>query len=144
MLLIPIRLGASNRVVAYTVHEPPENSFDPVERADALVFVKDGFSWTALLFAPIWLLAKRYWIALLIYLAAATVVIGALSLLQVNPTWNIFTYLALNVLVAFEADSIGRWSLERRGYHMVGTVSGANTRDCERRFFEQWAAKEAR
>ena len=101
-------------------------------------------SWAALLFAPIWLLAKRYWIALLVYLAAATVIMVGLSLFQANPTWNALAYLALNVIVALEADSISRWSLERKGYHIVGSVSGANTRDCERRFFEQWTANEAR
>lgn len=144
MLPIPLIPGASNKVVAYTVHEPPENSFDPVERADSLVFVKDGLSWAAFLFAPIWLLAKSYWIALLIYLAVATVVVVGLSLFQANPTWNGLAYLALNLIVALEADSISRWSLERKGYHIIGTVSGASTRDCERRFFEQWVANEAR
>lgn len=142
MLPIPSRLGASNSVVAYTVHEPQENSFDPVERAEGLVFVKDGLSWTALLFAPIWLLAKRYWLALLIYLVLAAVLLGGLSLLPISPTWYVLAYLALNIIVAFEADSIGRWSLDRKGYHMIGTVSGASTRDCERRFFERWVAKE--
>ena len=144
MLLNPLRIGASNRVVAYTVHEPPETSLDPSERAERLTFVKDEISWAALFFAPIWLLAKRFWLALLVYVVVAIALGGGLTLLELGQSWGLLAYLGLNLFVALEADSIQRWSLDRKGWHMIGSVSGATTRECERRFFERWLAEEVR
>ena len=36
------------------------------------------------------------------------------------------------------ADTIERWTLKRRGYEMIGTVSGRDVIECERRFFDSW------
>ena len=54
-------------MLTFTVHEPPNPPADRIERADKLVFVKDGFSWMAALFAPLWMLVHRLWWALLGY-----------------------------------------------------------------------------
>lgn len=138
MLLTLSQIGASNRVVAYTVHEPAEPADAPTERADGLVFVKDGFNWWAFLFGPLWMLVNRLWLPFLGYLVLAGAVGGILYLLDVGAAWATLASLALNLIVAFEADSMQRWSLDRKGWRMIGTVSGANMRECERRFFERW------
>ncbi len=57
-------------MLTFTVHEPPNPPADRIERADRLVFVKDGFSWMAALFAPLWMLVHRLWWALLGYIVA--------------------------------------------------------------------------
>ena len=44
-------------MLTFTVHEPPNPPADRIDRAESLVFIKDGFSWIAALFAPLWLLA---------------------------------------------------------------------------------------
>ena len=36
-----------------------------------------------------------------------------------------------------------RWTLERKGWRVAGTVSGRTETECERRFFESWTAKAA-
>jgi hypothetical protein len=122
----------------YTVHEHPDPAADRIDRAEELVFVKDGFSWVAALFAPLWLLVHRLWWPLLGYV----VVSGALQLVQltaaVDPRWLALAGFALNVLIGFEADTLRRWALERRGWHTVGTVSGKTAAECERRFFDAW------
>ena len=46
-------------MLTFTVHEPPSPPPDRLERAESLVFVKDGFSWTAALFGPVWLLVHQ-------------------------------------------------------------------------------------
>ncbi|MCH9806325.1 MAG: DUF2628 domain-containing protein [Alphaproteobacteria bacterium] len=138
MLLTLSRIGAANRVVAYTVHEPANSSSDPVERAEALVFVRDGMNWMAFFFAPIWLLVNLMWIPLLGYIAATALVGAVLELIGLNPAWTTMAILGINLIVALEADSMRRWVLQRKGWKMIGTVSGANTRECERRFFEHW------
>lgn len=133
-------IGASNRVVAYTVHEPPEPAGSPVERADGLVFVKEGFSWFAFFLAPVWMLVNRLWLALIAYIAISAALGGLIAVLEIDVAWAVLANLALNLIVALEADSLHHWSLDRRGWKMIGTVSGANARECERRFFERWVA----
>jgi len=122
----------------YTIHERPDPAADRVDRAEGLVFVKDGFAWTAALFAPIWLLVHRLWWPLLGYV----VVGGALQLLQLtlafDKRWLGLAVLALHLLIGLEADTLRRWSLERRGWRTVGTVSGKTAAECERRFFDAW------
>jgi hypothetical protein len=50
--------------------------------------------------------------------------------------------LSLSGVIGFEADSIRRWSLERKGWNFVGTVVGRNAAECERRFFETWLPRQ--
>ena len=38
-------------MLTFTVHEPPNPPADRVDRAESLVFIKDGFSWAAALLA---------------------------------------------------------------------------------------------
>ena len=63
---------------------------------------------------------------------------GVITLLDIPDHWRYYVTMALNLLVGFEADSLERWSLDRRSWRMVGAVSGANYDECERRFFEGW------
>ena len=52
-------------MLTFTVHEPPDPPADRIDRAEKLVFVKDGFSWAAALFGPLWMIFHRLWWALL-------------------------------------------------------------------------------
>jgi hypothetical protein len=126
----------------YTVHEPPGGPADRIERADRLVFVKDGFSLAAALFTPFWMLAHRLWLALLIYVAALAgleLAVWAADLMQETAGWIM---VALHVLVGFESDAIRRWTLGRRGYRLIGSVTGRGWDECERRFLEAWLAEQ--
>ncbi len=49
-------------MTVYSVYEPPTQAPDLAERADRLAFVKEGFSWPALLVPLLWLLYYRMWI----------------------------------------------------------------------------------
>lgn len=125
-------------MVTFTVHQPPGAPADLIDRAAELTFVRDGFSWTALSLAPLWLLANGLWLALLIYAGLIGVAVAAVLLTSVPDAAIGFIYFGLNLLTAFEAGSIKRWSLERRGWTMLGTVTGSSVLDCERRFFDSW------
>jgi hypothetical protein len=46
--------------------------------------------------------------------------------------------LALQFLLGFEAGDIRRWTLERKGYRMVGLAGGGNLEEAERAFFSRW------
>jgi hypothetical protein len=122
----------------YTVHESPNPLADRLDRAEQLVFVRDGFSWSAAFFGPFWLLAHRLWWPFLGYVLLA----GGFELLKsaspLDERWIGLCAFALNVLVGFEADTLRRWALQRRGWHTLGSVTGRTAAECERRFFEAW------
>jgi hypothetical protein len=126
------------RVAAFTVHEPPEKGGTRFEQADRLLFVGDGFSWRAALFSPIYLIVRGEWLALAAYAGAAVLALAVLNLIGASADWYVWTWLLLNVVIAFEASEIKRWSLGRAGWREIATVSGAGQDEAERRFFEAW------
>jgi len=123
---------------AYTVYEAPDHAGDRIDRGENLVFVKDGFSWGAFLFAPIWMLIHRLWWPLLGYI----VVVVALQLLGLavgrDQAWMPLLALGINLVVGFEANSLRRWTLERKGWSMIGATTGRTLAECERAFFDNW------
>lgn len=125
-------------MMTYTVHEPPGAPADRIERAEALVFVRDGFSAFAAFLTPFWMLANRLWLALLGYLVAVMLLGALIGVLGVGQDIAGALMFAGHMIVGFEADAIRRWSLGRQGYSMIGSVNGRTTDDCERRFFETW------
>lgn len=125
-------------MITYTVHEPPSSPADRLDRAESLAFVKDGFSIWATLFTPLWLLANRLWLALVLYVSAAALIEVAFWALGIGQQPAAILMGALHILIGFEADSVKRWTLARNGWRTIGSVNGRNAEDCERRFFETW------
>jgi hypothetical protein len=125
-------------MVTYTVHEPSTPAADRLDRAEGLVFVKEGFTWSAAVFTPLWLIVNRVWWPLVGYIIAMGALEGIRLLGVVPPAWPTLVSLALHILVGFEADTLRRWSLGRRGWTTLGSVSGKNAAECERRFFDHW------
>ena len=124
-------------MVIYTVHEPPNASANRLESAEQLLFVKDGFSWLAALLPVVWLLWKRMWLELIVFMALAGLIVWVFTTLGAPDLGN-GILLAVQVLFGFEAGNLYSASLERRGWPLVGTVSGSSREDCERRFLEVW------
>jgi hypothetical protein len=122
----------------YTVHEPPLRDGAAASDVERFAFVRDGFSWWAFLFAPLWMLRHRMWLVLIGYV----VVVGAIEIpvkLSGAPSLaaNLIGIL-LGLLVGFEAGTLRRFTLSRRGWKNLGVVSGADVEDAERRFFDTW------
>ena len=122
----------------FTIHEPPDAPADRLDRAESLVFLQDGFSWGAAILGPFWIAARGEWAALVAYAAGVIVLAGLFKFIGASPGWMTLAILALNVTLGFEASSLCRWSLDRAGWLEIGTVSGRNGAECERRFFESW------
>lgn len=125
-------------MVVFTVHEPPNPAADRVDRAEGLVFLKDGFNWVAAILGPLWLLMQRNWLGLAGYAAAGAAIFGALYLIGASTPAIVLAFVAINIFLGFEGCEIERDSLESKGWAQLGTVSGANLAECERRFFEHW------
>lgn len=76
----------------------------------APVLVREGYSWGATLFGPLWLLAHRAWIP-----AALSACLTVFASLQPDPTQTILALVLAWAHGLFGHDLV-RWSLERRGY----------------------------
>jgi Protein of unknown function (DUF2628) len=131
-------LFGSDRLQSYTVHESNPPHVDRVDRADALVFVKDGFSIQAALFAPLWLAGKQLWLALLGYIAVVLAAGVVWSFFGWSPPTFALALLALHLVIGFENDTFQRHQLDSRGWQTLGAVTGKDALDCERRFFDVW------
>ena len=126
----------------FTVYEPPNAAADRLDRAESLVFVQEGYSWVAAIFTPVWLLANRFWLAFLAYLAAIILIKTGTWLIGAGQAGLNAGLMALHLIIGLEADSIKRWSLEWKGWQLAGTVNGRNAEDCERRFFDNWLPRQ--
>src|ERR1051326_2276087 len=126
-------------MAVYTVHEPARRNDDALAHTERFAFVRDGFSWPAFLIAPLWMIRHRLWLALIVYLlvvfalGAATRVLGA-------GDWVLAISLLVALLIGFEASTLRRYGLARRGWNTVGVVVGDDLESAERRFFDAWAA----
>jgi hypothetical protein len=127
----------------YTVHEPRRRDDDALAHTERFVFVRDGFSWPAFLFGPLWMLRHRLWLALLVYLV---VVFGLGAALRVAGAADavIAVGLLVALLVGFEASSLRRYGLGRRKWTSLGVVVGDDLESAERRFFSAWTGEPAR
>jgi hypothetical protein len=127
----------------YTVHVP-RHAYDPDEAADRARFIRDGFSWGAFFFGPLWFAWQRSWVGLVLDLA----MIGALVLLHwlagLPPVALPGLLLALAVLTGFEGPALARWSADRRRFRCVGVVSAASREEAEHQFLRRWASRPAR
>ena len=129
---------ARERTQSYTIHERPHPLADRLDRAEALEFVKDGFSFGAFLLPEVWLIAHGIWLGLLAFVAAAAAIL-ALGWAFGVPPFAVAGLLALLHLVfGNEADEIKRAHLANNGWTMIGQVTGTGALDCERRFFDSW------
>lgn len=129
-------------MLVYTVHAPQRAPSGPPEtaeeRADALVFVKEGFCWPAFLLGPFWLAYHRMWRALAGYVAVAILIALLLRLLPGGTAAIVPVLQLASLAFGFEADDLRRRALERRGYEMIGTTAGRSFDECEHRFLTGW------
>ena len=98
----------------WTVHLRPENLAAP----SAPVLLREGFSWGALLFGPLWLLAHQAWIPAVLAIAV-NVIAGAIAPVAAQP----LLFLAIALLIGFSGNDFVRFSLERRGYMLMHVVA---------------------
>jgi hypothetical protein len=131
-------------VTLYSVYEPPSEAQDLEDRADGLVFVKEGFSWPALFVPGFWLLYRCMWLELVLFLGLFLVLAFVFGPSDAGQTVFGWLSLALVVLFAFEANDLRRAALERRGYRQMGTAIGSGRDEAELAFFRSWLPREER
>jgi len=122
----------------YTVHQPPLRAGQTKADPERFVFVRDGFYLWAFLLGPLWMLWRRLWLVLLLYAVFTSLVAVVLRLAGAPAGLQIGIGVLIALLVGFEAGTLRRWTLARRGWHMAGVVVGDDLEAAEHRFFASW------
>jgi hypothetical protein len=129
-------------VTLYSVYEPPAEAPDVVARAEALVFVKEGFSWPALFVPGLWLLYQRMWLELVVFVLVFALLAWIFSDSAAGQTLLSWISIAIVVLFAFEANDLRAAALERSGYRPVGVAVGRGVDDAELQFLRSWLPRQ--
>jgi hypothetical protein len=129
----------------YTVYEPPlRKSDEAADAADRFVFVRDKFSMWAFVFGPLWMIWRRLWLVLLLYVVAMALLQAGLWALGASGTVKFTVGVLVALLIGFECSSLRRWTYERRRWTNHGVVVADDEESAERRFFDAWIARDAR
>ncbi|MBN9148475.1 MULTISPECIES: DUF2628 domain-containing protein [unclassified Nitrobacter] len=122
----------------YTVHAPPAEGTDVRGAPDRFVFVRDGFSFWAFVFGPLWLLYQRLWLAFAGYMVLSIALEVVMTLLRVSGGTRLTVMVVIAVLMGLEAASLRRWTLSRRKWRQLDVVVADDREAAERRFFDRW------
>jgi signal transduction histidine kinase len=106
------------------------------------VLVRDGFYFWAFVFGPVWMLWRRLWLVLFLFVVAMAVVAAGFWYFRVDESVQGIVFFLLALLVGIEAASLRRWTLARKGWKNTGVVVGDDIEAAERRFFAAWIAGE--
>jgi hypothetical protein len=122
----------------YTVHEPPLRAGAAAPEPERYVFVRDGFSFWAFLFGPLWMLRHRMWLVFVLYVVISFVLEGLVAVAGASDALIAGVGLLISLWVGLEAATLRRFTLRRRGWRDVGVISGEDREAAERRFFDAW------
>lgn len=134
--------GSRCKVAVYSVYEPPNEARTLTERADQLVFVKEGVAWVAFLVPLLWLIYYRMWVEFVLLLAIYVGLQWAFGSEPQGQAFAAWASLGIGILVAFEANDLRTLALERRGYRFAGVASGRGRTEAERAFFTSWLSQQ--
>jgi hypothetical protein len=127
-------------MASYTLHVAAEAQPGDAQALRGAVVVKDGFSWGALLFQPLWLLWHRLWHGAALWLVAMLVVGGLCFWLQSGAAATVLAFAALALLFANEANAVRTWTLRRCGLPVRDAVLADDLPEAEAKAFSRWLA----
>ncbi len=98
-----------------------------------------GFVWPALVFGPLWLLARRLWRPLALWIVAAALVGAATAHGLLNPAAAFWLYALAALYLGFEGRALEAAALTRGGRPLADIVCAADSSGAERTFFARAA-----
>jgi hypothetical protein len=126
---------------AFAVLEPPRRNRSASEHADRCVFLRESFSLGAFLFGPLWMIWRRLWVVLIIYLVVAGSAVYGLYFMGIGWPTLAAVYTFIQLLIGLEAANLRRWTRIRRGWRDCGVVVADDLEMAERRFFDARATR---
>jgi hypothetical protein len=113
----------------FTAHRPSQAS------QEEAIFIKEGFSWPAFFFPIIWLVLKRLWLSLILYLLAIALVFVLSARLSLSDSFIVIAALAINLLLGMEGNERRRRALAMRGFIEEGPFVGKDVQEAELKYF---------
>ena len=115
-------------MASYVAREPPGRA-----GSGEAVLVRDGFSWLALLFSPLWLLWHSLWVeALLVF--AVFCLLAALGEMAGFGVAGAALILLVSLFVGLEGQNLRVAALRRRGWREAGVVEAQRMADGDIRY----------
>ncbi len=127
-------------MATWTIHARDEDLVAAIA-GDRLKVIREGFSWGAFLVPFAWAPWNRLWLVLLGWLAAVVAIQGIEAKIDAVAGGALSAAFAL--WFALSARDLQRWTLERRGWRLVGLVEASDEAEAEARFAEKLAARPA-
>jgi hypothetical protein len=124
----------------FAILEPPRYQHTAAEQTDRFIFLYERFSLGAFLFGPLWMIWRRLWLVLILYLAGVGLIGYGLRFLGTGWTVVAFVLVLGHLLLGLEATSLVRWTRTRHGWRECGVVIADDLDMAERRFFDSRAA----
>jgi hypothetical protein len=128
-------------VKTFLVFEPQAGNRTP-EEAERVVFLREKFSWSALVFGPLWLLWHRLWLGLVFWFAAVALIGAAGAALHLGSSVQALILAVPSLILALEATLLRQQKLTANGFREAGVVVAEDIETAERRFFDGWLARE--
>jgi hypothetical protein len=128
-------------VKTYLVFEPQAANRTP-EEAERVVFLRETFSWPALVFGPLWLLWNRLWLGFAFWLAAVGLIAAAIATFHLGTVAASVALAVPSLILAFEATLLRQQKLVASGFREAGVVLAEDIEGAERRFFDGWLLRE--
>jgi hypothetical protein len=122
-------------MASYVVMEPPGRA-----GSGEAVLVRDGFSWLAFFFSPLWLLWHRLWIEALLALVAFGLLAALGERAGFGLAGSLLTVL-VSLFVGLEGQGLRLAVLRRRGWRENGVVEAQGLADGEIRYAATFAAE---
>lgn len=111
----------------FTIHERPAKSGGDPE----VLAVASGFRWIAAIAPILWLLWCRLWLGFALYLAFSILLGVALALGDIAEPAATAIGIAVSFLIGATAAEYRRWTLQRRGWRLVGVLRAASAVEAE-------------
>ncbi len=116
----------------YTVHIRKAG----VDSEKDFQLVREGFSWTAFFFGPIWALWYGLWKEALVIGGVAIFLSIAFAIMGMGADGQIMAWIGFAAIVGYLADDLKRCALSRDGMESSAVISGKNEDDAARRFLD--------
>ncbi|MCP5080416.1 MAG: DUF2628 domain-containing protein [Alphaproteobacteria bacterium] len=121
----------------YAIYHRSRSPAGVLAEPDGAVFVKEGPAWVALFIPVLWALWNQLWLVTAGIVALELMLAGIGKITSLPATTMVPISLLLNLLIALEGNELRRWTLERRGYGLVGLVTAPSPYEAELIYFER-------
>ncbi len=126
----------------YTVHTP-SNGAARADLSERVHFERQGFAWLAFFFGPLWLLARRLWRALLVWLIGAILVAAAALHGSISSnTVGLLIFLS-QLYLGLAGGGLAAAAYDRGRWRLADVAIGRDRAAAEHNFFSRAAPSEA-